>query len=194
MSVRIHVQLSPDATVLFARAAQIGKFQEFRTQVTTGLDGVASYLDDILITGKDISDHLRYLERVLEQLQEYGFTLKKSKCSFLQEQVEYLGQMVHADGFSPSSKKISAILNMPEPKNVSQLRSLLGMVQQYSKFPQSLAEMTAKLNTLLRKGTAWNWTSDYVDAYDEIKQQLTATEALVHCNPDKTSYLVVDAP
>lgn len=135
MSVRIHDQLSPDPTVLFARATQIEKSQEFRTQVTTGLDGVASYLDDTLITGKDISDHLRNLEKVLEQLQGYGFTLKKSKCSFLQEQVEYLGQMVHADDFSPSSK-ISAILNMPEPKNISQLRSLLGMVQHCSKFLQ----------------------------------------------------------
>ena len=51
------------------------------------------YIDGILVTGKTDADHLRNLEAVLELLQEHGMHLKKEKCSFLQDSVEYLGHL-----------------------------------------------------------------------------------------------------
>ncbi|EEC05284.1 polyprotein of retroviral origin, putative, partial [Ixodes scapularis] len=87
----------------------------------------------------------------LQLLQEYSFTMKREKCVCLQGKVEYLGQVVSANGFTPSTKKVSAILNMPEPKTISQLRSLLSMVQHYIKFLLHLAYKCTPLNKLLRK-------------------------------------------
>lgn len=129
---------------------------------------------------------------MLQRLQEYGFTLKRKKCAFLQEKVEYFGQIVSADGFTPSMKKVSAIQNMPQPKNISQLRSLLGTVQHHSKFLPNFADKCAPLNKLLKNDTAWQWSSECVDAFENIKQ-LTATEALVHYNPDLLIYIAADA-
>jgi len=44
----------------------------------------------------------------------------------------YLGLRVDGDGLHLVQEKINAIKNAPPPKDVSELRSFLGMVQYYS--------------------------------------------------------------
>ena len=41
------------------------------------------YLDDILIVGRTLEEHLENIARVLDGLQEAGLKLKTSKCHFL---------------------------------------------------------------------------------------------------------------
>ena len=42
-----------------------------------GMPNVLVYIDDILITGKTVEDHLHTLEQVMLKLNTYGFHLKK---------------------------------------------------------------------------------------------------------------------
>ena len=49
------------------------------------------YIDDILITAESEEEHLNNINTVMPRLTEAGLTLKKSKCHFLLERVEYLG-------------------------------------------------------------------------------------------------------
>ena len=65
------------------------------------------YLDDILIIGKTFEDHLEYVARVLDQLQEAGL---KSKCNFLLKQFQYLG---HTISDLTDAKKVEAVKNFP---------------------------------------------------------------------------------
>ncbi|XP_055353205.1 uncharacterized protein K02A2.6-like [Paramacrobiotus metropolitanus] len=55
-------------------------FQQIMASVLQGCEGVAIYLDDIIVTGATEEEHLRNLEKVLQRLEEHGFTLKRSKC------------------------------------------------------------------------------------------------------------------
>ena len=41
---------------------------------------VSVYLDDILVTGKSLEDHIKNLEEVLIRLERAGVRLKKTKC------------------------------------------------------------------------------------------------------------------
>ena len=59
-----------------------------------GLSQVAVYIDDILVTGSSTEDHLKNLDIVMEHLASAGVTLKKSKCVFLAQSVEYLGHVM----------------------------------------------------------------------------------------------------
>ena len=47
-----------------------GYFQQVMDQLTNDLPGVAVYLDDILVSGKDAEDHLANLRRILQRLNE----------------------------------------------------------------------------------------------------------------------------
>ncbi|PIO70242.1 integrase core domain protein [Teladorsagia circumcincta] len=88
-------------------------------------DGTAAYLDDIIVTGKTITEHNARLEAVLRRIHDYGFRVRLEKCSFLQTEIRYLGFIVNAKGRQPDPAKIEAIHNMPPPKDVSQLRAFL---------------------------------------------------------------------
>ncbi|XP_064462085.1 uncharacterized protein K02A2.6-like [Ornithodoros turicata] len=97
-------------------------FKRVMEQVTAGLDYVACYLDDIVVTGTTFGHHLSNLENVFQGLSDFGFTLNKEKCAFFGTEVEYLGQIVSKGGVRPSPEEKSAILDMPEPTNVPELR------------------------------------------------------------------------
>ena len=46
--------------------------------LTQGIPNVCVYMDDILVTGANLTDHLRNLDR----FNKAGMRLKKEKCSF----------------------------------------------------------------------------------------------------------------
>ena len=71
----------------------------------------------------DEKDHLHNLGQVLEQLESAGLSLKKSKCVFMTTSVEYLGHVIDANGLHPSSSKVKAIKEAPEPTNNTELKS-----------------------------------------------------------------------
>ena len=53
-----------------------------------GLQGVCTYLDDILVTGDTKEEYLHNLHEVLKHLEEAGMRLKRDKCSFLLPKVK----------------------------------------------------------------------------------------------------------
>jgi MoaA/NifB/PqqE/SkfB family radical SAM enzyme len=122
-----------------------------------GIKQVCTYIDDILVTGENESEHLKNLDEVLKRLKEAGVTLKRSKCYFLQPEVEYLGHKISKAGLSPTDAKVRAILEAPAPENVFQLRSFLGLLNYYGRFLPSLSSTLAPLHTLLTKGKSWSW-------------------------------------
>lgn len=55
------------------------------------------------------------------------FFAKRSKCSFAQSQVEYLGQVVSGYGVSTDIAKLEAMLSWPRLVNIKWLRGFLGL-------------------------------------------------------------------
>ena len=52
----------------------------------------------------------------------------------MKQQFLYLGHIIRKEGIESNPKKLEAILRMPEPKSVRQLRSFLGFCNNYWKF------------------------------------------------------------
>lgn len=53
-----------------------GAFQQILDAMLSGLTCTAPYLDDILVGGRNAEEHEQNLYRVLQRIQEYGFTVK----------------------------------------------------------------------------------------------------------------------
>ena len=84
-----------------------------------GQAGVSVYVDDILVTGATVEEHLRNLDAVLGILENAGLRLNKSKCFFLRSRIEYLGHIVDGDGLHPTDEKVTALKEAPPPTSRS---------------------------------------------------------------------------
>lgn len=168
-------------------------FQRTMDEVLQGIDGVVCYLDDILITGKDTSAHVANLKCVLQRLEDRGFRLNKEKCAFFQNSVTYLGHVIDAEGVRPIKEKTEAIDKAPVPKNVSELRSFLAMLNYYGKFIPNLASEIKPMTELLHKDKEWNWSKKCQDAFECTKAQLVAAPVLTHYDPKLPLILACDA-
>lgn len=119
--------------------------------------------------------------------------LKHSKCLFLLPEVEYLGHKISKDGLKPSDAKIEAIAKAPTPKNVSEVKAFLGLVNYYGKFLANLSTTLAPLHKLLTKGTHFQWKDSQQEAFEAVKSQLASSELLVHYDSELDLVLACDA-
>ena len=109
-------------------------FQRMMDSLLQDFPGVVTYLDDVLVTGSNKNEHIQNLDSILSCLESAGVTLKRSKCEFLVQSVEYLGHIIDQHGLHPSPDKIRAIKEAPEPRNITELKSFLGLLNYYRKF------------------------------------------------------------
>ena len=121
-------------------------FQATMDKILTGINNVFCYIDDVLIATKDTTEHLKVLEAVVERFAKYNVHMNGVKCQFFKSNVHYLGHSLSAEGIRPLQNKVEAILSAPTPKNVLELKSLLGMINYYGKF---LPDLSSKLHHCL---------------------------------------------
>ena len=86
--------------------------------------------------------------------------------------------MVTKEGISTSNRKIEAVLKIPPPQSLTELRSFLGIVNHYRKFVPLLADLSDPLNHLLKKDTPWQWSQECQESFEKLKEALTSTTVL----------------
>ena len=177
----------------FGVSSAPGIFQCTMENLLQGIPHVVVRVDDILVSGKDDPDHLANLEMVLSRLSTAGLKLRLAKCLFMQPEVTYCGYVINGDGIQPVAAKVDAIKNAPEPRDVSQLRAFLGMLNYYHRFIPDAATVLEPLHQLLRKGTNWQWLEEQQIAFEKAKELLQSAELLVHFDPRKELILASDA-
>ena len=168
-------------------------FQATMDQILHGVNNTICYLDDILVMGKSKEEHLITLEEVLKRLQNYGLKVYLDKCQFLQQSVEYLGHTIDALGLHPTMAKIKAVVDAPTPKNLSELKSYLGLLNYYGRFLPNLSSLIQPLNQLQSKDQKWEWSTACQQAFEFSKQALVSSSALTHYDATKPLQLACDA-
>eukprot|EP00731_Ephydatia_muelleri_P015883 Em0009g307a len=177
----------------FGVASAPAIFQKVMESVLLGIPRVVCYLDDILITGSTVAEHLRNVERVLKQLRTFGIQAKKDKCAFQKESLEFLGHVVDKKGLHTSPRKVEAILQAPVPQNKKELRSFLGLVHYYGKFIPKLSSLLSPLNDLLKEDHQWQWCPRCNQAFVAAKEALSRAPVLVHYDPSLPVRVAGDA-
>ena len=113
--------------------------------------GLFCYIDDFIACSPTREAHLLLLERMFSALQGAGLTLKPSKLQSGSKQVKYLGHVISEHGISIRYDLIKAISELPDPKNMKELRSLLCTLDFVRRFVPEYAEVTAPLVELTKK-------------------------------------------
>lgn len=86
-----------------------GIFQQIMDSLIAGLDGCAAYLDDVVVTGRTIEEHIANLEALFERIHQFDFRVRIEKCNFLVPQIHYLGNTIDANGRHPDPFKAGVI-------------------------------------------------------------------------------------
>ena len=81
-----------------------------------------------------LEEHKTHVRKTLEILRKHKPYAKMTKCSFFQQEVDYLGHIVGINGVKPNPTKIKAIKEWKQLKNVKELRSFFGLVGYYRRF------------------------------------------------------------
>jgi len=177
----------------FGVSAAPAIFQRTMDCLLQDIPQVAVFQDDILVTGDSDESHISHLREVLRRLDAEGFRLRKEKCEYMLPEVTYLGHRITADGIQPTSDKVKAVQDAPTPKNASELKSFLGLINFYGKFLPNLSTVLSPLNSLLRKGVVFRWGEQQSQAFRKVKEMLLSADLLVHFNPDMEVTLSCDA-
>jgi hypothetical protein len=188
LTINTHQGLYQYTRLPFGVTSAPALFQKFMDIILQGLDGVICYLDDIMVTGSSESEHLDNLKNVFHRLQEHGVRVKRNKCTFMKDSVQYLGHRIDAQGLHATDDKIKAIAEAPIPKNVQELRSFLGLLNYYGRF--IVSSLIHPLNELLCRDTPWKWTKECSHAFKAAKTKIVDSNVLVHYDPIR---LAVDA-
>ena len=167
-------------------------FQSMMDKILHGLPKVVCFQDDILVTGENKEEHMQVLAEVLERLEKHNVKLQRKKCDFLSGSVVYLGYRIDAQGLHPLAEKVEAIVNAPEPKNVSELKSFLGMIQYYARFLPDVSTKLAPFHELLKKNVEWKWSDVERNAFRVCKKSLSSDSLLVHYDAKKPLKLACD--
>ena len=108
-----------------------------------GVPGIVAYLDDMLIHSADLDSHVNLLNLVFGAHKEAGITLNASKTHLFQEEVEYLGYLVSAEGVKLIPSYVQKITEWPLPQTGKELSTVLGFTNYYRDFLPGFANVTA---------------------------------------------------
>ena len=115
------------------------------------------FIDDILVYSGSPEEHAEHLRTVLQILRERQLYAKLRKCQFWLDMVAFLGHVISVEGVSVDPNKIEAVVNWKPPKNVSKVRSFLGLAGYYRKFVEGFSKIAAPLTKLTRKDVKYDW-------------------------------------
>ncbi|MGH0159873.1 UNVERIFIED_CONTAM: hypothetical protein FKN15_038442 [Acipenser sinensis] len=127
-------------------------FHKHITQLFEDLEGVVTYIDDIVIFGKDQKEHNFRLRQVLERARQMNlkFNAVKSKIRIIE--VKYLGHTLNQQGVKPDPSKVQAIAEQRWAKDTGNwcLRQIAGSASQ----PKSLNKRAGSLAVGVQRGEA----------------------------------------
>ena len=168
-------------------------FQRLMNYVTSGLEGCAVYLDDVVTVGDTWALHLSRLAALFERLQAANLTVNLAKCEFAKATVTYLGKVVGQGEVRPVRAKVMAIDNFPPPVTKKELMRFLGMVGYYRSFCFNFSTVVAPLTNLLKGKAQFVWTDECQGAFDNVKLLLSTAPVLAAPRLDRPFKIQVDA-
>lgn len=150
---------------------------------------VAVFFDNILVYSSDLPSHLHHLDSVLATLSERQFLLRRSKCLFAQNQLNYLGHIISAKGIAPDLDKIAAMLEWPISVSPTALRGFMGLTGFYRKFIKGYAAIASPLTSLMRKDQ-FQWSPEAQQAFSTLQQAMVSAPVLA--TPDFSLPFIIE--
>lgn len=125
----------------------------------------------------------------METIQNTGFKVNPEKAQLVKQTVSYLGVTLGQEGKSRNKNRVELITKLPIPRDVSALRSFLGLTGFSREFNENYVGIARPLYRLLKKGTSWQWGKEEQKAFNDLKKALADAPVLAYPKQGLPFYL-----
>ena len=160
--------------------------------VLEGLPYARKIVDDILVWAENLPQLVDRVKIIAERCKRINIVLSRKKFEIGNE-IAFAGLLIGSRGIKPDPKRKEALTKFPAPKEISGVRSFLGLANQLSGFVPDFAHMTVKLRELTSKKNAFLWGEDHQQEFERVKNLLTSEMVVTHFNPDLPVTVLTDA-
>ena len=136
-------------------------FQREMENVFRGVKGLVVYMDDVLVHGETEEAHDLALREVMMRIEAMNMKVNTQKSTFGTDNLDFLGYHITRKGIHITEAKLEAIRNLKPPTSVSDLRSLLGLINFLGRFVPNLADLTVHMRQLLLKDCRFVWNENH---------------------------------
>jgi len=116
-----------------------------------------TYFDDLNAFSSDDETHIQHLRRIFNKCRVHNVRINPQKTLIGFDEGPCLGFIVSGDTIRAGSEKTQAILDMPPPTNVSEVRTFMGLVNFYRRFLPDLSRVATPLTLLTKKDHPFQW-------------------------------------
>ena len=92
---------------------------------------VVVYLDDIVVYSSTMEEHEHHLRLIFEKLREHQLYVKREKCAFAQQRINFLGHVIEVGKVGMEEEKVKAIKEWKTPSLLTEVCSSLGLANYY---------------------------------------------------------------
>lgn len=170
-------------------------FQRNLDNICKDLNNVTGIADDIIVFGATSEEHDQAFIQLLESCKANNICLNSGKLQFKQQEVNFYGHTLTAQGLKPAADKLEAIRNIKTPEDAKELHTIMGIITYLNRFSSKLSDITKPLRELLKKNVHFQWNEVHQRALDRVKEELCKAQVLSYYNPsyDTTTVLQCDA-
>ena len=130
-------------------------------------------IDDVLLWADTTDDNFFQTVEWLDTCGRHGIILNPDKFVFAEDEVEFAGFRITMDTVRPCERYLRSILDFPTPRNITDIRSWFGVVNQVS-YAFSMAERMAPFRQLLKPGTPFHWDTQLEVLFNECKSVIVS--------------------
>ncbi|MCO5604146.1 hypothetical protein L7F22_058306 [Adiantum nelumboides] len=137
------------------------------------------FFDDVIIYSKSMEEHKKHLQVIFQALRDNKLFINQKKNEFFLQEIQYLGHIISKLGIRMDPSKLEVIKEWPNPRNLHELRSFIGMCAYYRCFIEKFSLIAGPLHDLTKKNVKYVWIEGKQEAFDKLKQKLTSQPVLV---------------
>ena len=150
------------------------------------------YIDNIVIMSNTFEEHCSHMQEVLETLAKGNWKATPDKCHLFLKQIKVLGRVVNANGITTDPDTVKDILQFPQPRTKTGVRSFLGLTGALRDFLKDYTEVAEPL-TYLTGDVPFEWTQKQTDSFEKLKKMVTDAPCLVHVDLERKMKIQCDA-
>ncbi len=151
------------------------------------------YLDDILIYSKTRKKHRNHVKLVLNRLREAELQMNIQKCKFDVEETVFLEVIVSEQDLCMNSSKMIIIVNWTTLINLKEIQRFVKFVNFYRHFIRNFFKLVKPFTQLTRKDTSFVWNEVCVQAFRNLKKQISFASVLRHFDLKRQTILKINA-